>query len=502
MMAAMANDGIALSTLLAGICTVPAQFDRTITGLALDSRRVVPGDCFFALEGTAAHGVTFARAAVAAGARVVLVEDVDVLPALDVPVLKVEGLGAQVGVVASRFFGAPSAALDVAAITGTNGKTTVAHVAAQALSLLGARCAYLGTLGYGLLDALAPAGMTTPDPISFQRELARALREGCVAVACEASSHALTQDRLAGTAIDFAVLTGFGHDHLDYHATSADYAAAKKRLFTAPGISHAILNCDSALGREIAATLPDALTLWTYGLAPQTSVPAHARRLWAESIEASPAGTRIALATPFGRGHIASRLLGDFNVENTLAVLGILLARGTPLVDACAVLGEIRPVPGRMDTFGGGSAPLVVVDYAHSPDSLARVLTTLRAAQPAALSCVFGCGGDRDRTKRPLMGELAERLADRVIVTADNPRSEDNADIAREILQGMRKPAAVRVIHDREAAIRTAIAEAAPGEIVLVAGKGHEREQVVGGEVRAFSDQAVVAAALAERGHD
>ena len=502
MTAVMAPRGIALSTLLAGICAVPPRFDRPITGLALDSRRVVPGDCFFALKGTTAHGASFVGSAVAAGARVVLVEDLEVSPELDVPVLKVERLGAQVGAVASRFFGAPSQALDVAAITGTNGKTTVAHVAAQALSLLGARCGYLGTLGYGLVDALDPAGMTTPDPITFQRELARLRDAGCVAVACEASSHALTQHRLAGTAVDFAVLTGFGHDHLDYHATPADYAAAKKRLFAFPGLAHAILNCESALGREIAAEIPEDVTVWTYGLGPQTAVPAHARRLWAESIEATPAGTRIAIATSRGRGRIASRLLGDFNVENSLAVLAILLARGTPLADACAVLGEIRPVPGRMDTFGGGDLPVVVVDYAHSPDSLARVLTTLRAAKPAAISCVFGCGGDRDRTKRPLMGGIAERLADRVIVTADNPRGEDNADIVREILEGMRRPAVVRVIHDREAAIRTAIAEAASDEIVLVAGKGHEREQILGATMRAFSDQAIVAAALAERGHD
>lgn len=503
MMAAARIAGPCLSQLLAGIAAVPPALDRDIAGLALDSRRVRPGDCFLALKGSAQHGASFARDAIAAGAVAVLVEDLDIPPVPGAPIIPVAGLRAATGRIAARFYGAPSAGMDIIAVTGTNGKTTVAHLCAQALTHLRGSCGYLGTLGYGLLTALAPGPNTTPDPITLQHTLAALRDAGSDAAALEASSHALAQERLNDLAIDVAVFTGLGHDHLDYHGSLAAYAEAKKSLFRLPGVRHAVLNIDHPLSAEIAATLAAGVEGWAYTLKPGAVVAPRCRAVVLEEAVLTLEESRLRLRTPAGRAVIHSTLVGDFNAENLLAALAALLALGTPLAAACAALSAAVPVPGRMEVLGGEAGmPRVFVDYAHTPDSLERVLAMLARQTTGRIVCVFGCGGDRDRAKRPLMGEIAERYAAQVLVTSDNPRSEDNAAIAAAILAGTRAPQRLRVIHDRAAAIQAAIAAAGAGDVVLVAGKGHEDTQTIGAVKTQFSDVAVVRRVLAERHHD
>ncbi len=490
-------EAMTLSTLLAGHAAVDRGADREIGGLALDSRAVREGDCFIALKGHAQDGARYARDAVAAGAVAVLHEAGTGLPALGVPVIGVGGLRAATGVIAARFFGHPSAALDVVAITGTNGKTTVAWICAQALAHLRGDCGYLGTLGCGTPGTLAPATITTPDPIALQRELASLRARGITAAAIEASSHALDQDRLSGVAVDVAVFTGLGHDHLDYHGSLAAYAAAKRRLFDLPGLAHVVLNGEDPQSAALAARCAPDCAVWSYVRDGAPPPPGTRHALALEHVTLRVDGSTLSIRTPAGRARLESPLVGDFNAQNVCAALAALLALAVPLADACAALGAARPAPGRMELFGGGTSPTVFVDYAHSPDSLERVLAMLRRLAPRRVVCVFGCGGDRDHSKRPLMGGIAERLADLVILTADNPRSEDNAAIVAEIRAGMRAPDAAVCDHDRARAIATAIGGAGPDDVVLVAGKGHEATQTIGGVTRPFSDQTVVREALA-----
>lgn len=492
-MAAPLRNGTELSDLLVGIVAVPAQLNCRIQGLALDSRQIRPGDCFIALKGLNQHGASFARAAVAAGAVAVLVEELDLPLSLGVPVIPIEGLRAAVGTLADRVNGSPSRRMNIIAVTGTNGKTTVAYLCAQALSALGQACGYLGTLGYGRLYALTNAPTTTPDQLTLHRTLRELLADGATAAAIEVSSHALTQGRINDLAIDVAIFTGLGHDHLDYHASLAAYAQAKKSLFHVPGLRYAVVNVDDALGREIATELGEDIECWTYAHQPRADSPVGAHAITVRELSLRRDGLQLRLLTPSGEAVIDSPLLGDFNAQNLLASLAALLALHVPLHDACAVLSRAQPAPGRMEHFGGEDRlPMVVVDYAHSPDSLERVLSNLRGFGPRRLHSVFGCGGDRDRSKRPLMGEIAERLADTVILTADNPRGEDNTNIIADILRGTRNPANIGVVPDRAAAIRTAITNAHADDIVLIAGKGHESEQITGTLRAHFSDREVV----------
>lgn len=483
-----------LSALLAGYVAAPLHSDPFIRGLALDSHQVLAGDCFFALQGAQSHGIAYVSEAITRGAVAVVMDEHTSPPTcLRVPVVPVHALNQRLGEIAARFFGHPSEDLTVIAVTGTNGKTTVANLCAQALSHLQYPCGYIGTLGAGTLEALTVIGLTTPDSITLQREFKKLVDANYRAVAMEASSHALAQSRLAGTAVDVAIFTGLGHDHLDYHGNLASYGDAKRRLFEHRGLRHAVFNVDDAFGRRICTNLNPHILTWGCSLLGGSNRPASERYVCAKSIEYKVTGTRIEIATHRGDLEIASALVGDFNAQNLLVVLAVLLALNFSLQDAAAALGKVTPVVGRLESFGGtGTLPRIYVDYAHSPDSLERVLKVLRSFAPARVFTVFGCGGNRDRSKRPLMGVIAQRYSDHVYLTNDNPRDENPTLIVNEILAGLQSRRNTTVIEDRTIAVNTALDGASVNDIVLIAGKGHETGQVTGKRTVPFSDQTVV----------
>jgi UDP-N-acetylmuramoyl-L-alanyl-D-glutamate--2,6-diaminopimelate ligase len=493
MMASKLAHGVTLATLLQDIATVPRTLDRHVEDITLDSREVRPGSCFIALAGHKEDGARYAAEAIARGAIAVIAERPleDLRP--DVPLIHSAELRQQLGAIANRFFDTPSAALELCAVTGTNGKTTVAHLVAQAVELMGDAAAYIGTLGAGALHQLQPLANTTPDIITINRWLAASRERGCHVVALEASSHALAQQRLGGLKIRAGAFTNLGHDHLDYHIDVDTYGSAKRRLFAHPDLDAMVINIDDALGAQIALTRPAARSLWT------CSSRGASARLRADGVVAASTGMQFTLDIDGWRKRIASRLAGRFNVDNLLVVCGLLLACDYEARAVANVLPLLRGVSGRAEECGrSASGARIFVDYAHTPDSLAAILATLRELAPRRILVVFGCGGGRDRSKRPVMGAIAERDAERVIVTADNPRDEDAAVIASEILAGMRTPEAAEVVVDRAEAIRVAIDEAGDGDIVLIAGKGHERTQESAGRRTAFSDHAEIARALAE----
>jgi len=477
-----------LADLLPDVAGVPAA---AVTGLALDGRHVVKGGAFVALAGGSRHGLDFLPQALARGAAIVLWEPAPgaTEPSLppQVSALAVEGLRARLGAMADRFFGEPSAAVAVTGITGTNGKTTCAWLLAQALAALGKRCAYAGTLGWGFPPSVTAGSHTTPDVLSVHRELAVMAAAGATHAAMEVSSHALQQGRVDGLRIRVAGFTNLSRDHLDYHGTMERYAEAKALLFARPGLEHAVINVGDSTGARIAATLPPTVALIAV-VPPDTSWQGRGRRLVLRSAVPTPAGLALDVDGDFGAVQFTVPLVGDFNVENAAVVLGLLLALGHPLAAAAQSLSAVTPPPGRMETFRSGSAPLVIVDYAHTPDALAKVLRAARSHCSGRLVVVFGCGGDRDAGKRPLMGRVASDLADEVWLTDDNPRSEDGAAIILAIAAGLGNPASARVERDRAAAIAGAIASGRPGDVVVIAGKGHEDYQIVGDDVRPFSD--------------
>ncbi|KRE88793.1 UDP-N-acetylmuramoylalanyl-D-glutamate--2,6-diaminopimelate ligase [Frateuria sp. Soil773] len=468
-----------------------------VSGLALDSRQVRPGDAFFALEGTREHGIAHAAGAVARGARVVLAEAAgDVVPAdvaLNVPVLWIANLHALVGEIAARFYDRPSRALRVLGVTGTNGKTSTVQMLAQALEHLGHRAATIGTLGAGLHGRLHEGERTTPDAINVQRLLAGFRDAGASHVAMEVSSHALEQGRVGAVDFEVAAFTNLTRDHLDYHGSMQAYGEAKARLFAWPGLKAAALNADDAFGRELATRLAAGVRGLRFSAAGDPAAD-----LAAGAIATSSEGLAFDLRTPWGSRRIHSALLGRFNVDNLLAVAACLGALGEPFERLAGALEALQPVNGRMSRLGGvDGAPLVVVDYAHTPDALEQALAAVRAHCAGQLICVFGCGGERDAGKRPLMGAIAERLADEAIVTDDNPRGEDGDAIVAQIVAGLQRPAAMRVERDRAAAIGLALHSARTGDVVLIAGKGHETYQEGAAGKRAFDDMAVAADALA-----
>ena len=485
-----------LGELLAGVAAVPAGLaNRSVPGLTLDSRVVRPGEVFFALRGANRHGLEFLDAARTAGALAVVWEPPYVGPLPNeptLPLLAAPELRRQLGLIASRLYNDPSRRLGVVGITGTDGKTSCAHFIAQALSDADSGpCGILGTLGMGEYGRTEPSPHTTPDPLVVQRWLAGLAAESRRYAVMEASSHGLDQGRVNGIEFAAAVLTNLTRDHLDYHGTVAAYGAAKRRLFFEHRPGWAVLNLDDPFGRELAADLRGRTRVLGSGLGERSERTD--AFVWGERLELSPAGLRLQVRSSWGDGELAVGLLGRFNASNVLATLATLLALDLPFAEAMTRVARTATVPGRMERWGGGfGQPLAVVDYAHTPHALEQALRALREHGGRRLWCVFGCGGDRDPGKRPLMGAAAERLADRVIVTDDNPRTEDPGEIVAAILAGMRRPNAATVVHDRRAAIIQALAEASPGDLVLIAGKGHEEEQIVGTERRLFSDRAVV----------
>ena len=488
-----------LGRLLEGL-DVAAPHGLQVTDLVQDSRAATPGCVFLACPGRTTHGLMHAATAVERGAVAVLWEpgadlEPPVLPER-VAAIAIPHLSRHVGELADRFFRRPSADLRVAGITGTNGKTTTAFLLAQASDFLGRRGWYIGTLGHGHPGNVREAGLTTPDAVTVQRRLAEARDEGASTLGLEVSSHALDQDRVAGVNFDTAVFTNLTRDHLDYHGTIEAYGAAKARLFHTPGLRCAVINVRDPFGRELVERLDPALEKIVYTTANDVWAERGTGWIRVSELRATAASLTISVETSWGAGLLRSRLVGEFNAENLLAVLGVLLGWNVPLQRALAALALCVAPPGRMESFGGGKQPLVLVDYAHSPDALAKVLDASRAHARGRLLCVFGCGGDRDPGKRPLMGGIAESGADVAIVTDDNPRTEESAAIFAQILAGMRDAAAAQVVPDRAEAIRLAIAEAEAGDVVVVAGKGHEDYQIVGTEKRAFSDRETVQACL------
>ncbi|WP_456374720.1 UDP-N-acetylmuramoyl-L-alanyl-D-glutamate--2,6-diaminopimelate ligase [Thiolapillus sp.] len=463
-----------------------------LSGLSLDSRYVETGHLFIALNGTSEHGLMHLSQALQRGAALVLAEPGDDWPVErifrlsgDVPVLPVEGLRAQVSALASRFYGHPARQMRMVGITGTNGKTSVSLFLARALPEPW-HCAVTGTTGNGFPEVLQAATHTTPDAVEAQRLLARLHEQGAGAVAMEVSSHALDQHRLAAVPFHTAVFTNLSRDHLDYHGSMRAYAAAKQKLFETDGLKLAVINTDDEAGAELLETVKGKVRTVACHCGGKTLGADEFVRQ--ESLEQGPQGLVLGLSTSWGQAQIHSRLLGDFNASNLMLVLAVLLAWNVPMEQALARLEQLQTVPGRMQALGGGMHPLVVVDYAHTPDALGKVLASLRAHCRGELICVFGCGGDRDRGKRPQMGALAEAMADRVIVTDDNPRHEASPAIIADILEGMQQPDNALVEPDRARAIALAMAKARPEDVVLVAGKGHETWQQVGDLRLPFSD--------------
>jgi UDP-N-acetylmuramoyl-L-alanyl-D-glutamate--2,6-diaminopimelate ligase len=473
-----------LRELLAGIAP-PAGGDISVSGLTLDSRRVRAGDAFIALQGATNHGIAFAPAALAQGASVVLAEapaPAVLAERIESSAVWIDGLREQVGEIAARFYDHPSAALHVIGVTGTNGKTSIVQLLAAALESLGARAATIGTLGAGLVGAIEPGERTTPDAISVQALLAQFRDAGATHTAMEVSSHALEQGRVNAIGFEIAVFTNLTRDHLDYHGTMENYGAAKAKLFAWPDLKAAVINADDAFGRELIARLPTRVQGLRYAIGADAEVRAH-------GVRTSEAGLQFTLTTPWGQGDIASQLLGRFNVYNLLAVAACLGALGYSFAQIQNALTRLKPVAGRMNRLGGGaSLPLVVVDYAHTPDALEQALTSLRAHTQGRLICVFGCGGERDAGKRPQMGAIAERLADEIIVTDDNPRGEDGDAIVAQIVSGLKEPGRAQVQRDRASAIVSALREAGAGDVVLIAGKGHEPYQEIRGRKLPFDD--------------
>ncbi|MEQ6343042.1 MAG: UDP-N-acetylmuramoyl-L-alanyl-D-glutamate--2,6-diaminopimelate ligase [Gammaproteobacteria bacterium] len=508
----MVSRSCALSMLLEGYVQVDAASDREIQGLSMDSRKTRPGDLFLACAGQSQRGHDYIAAAIRAGAVAVAYE-VDgeaAAPPLPehIPLFGVAELRQRAGFIAERFYGNPTRKLFVAGVTGTNGKTSCSQFLAQALNE-NAPCGVIGTLGNGLSGRLEAGTHTTPDAISLHALLADMLEKDAESVVMEVSSHGLEQGRVNGVAFDMAIFTNLSRDHLDYHGDMASYARAKRRLFEMPGLRYAVINADDLFGSELLQSMPSSVKTISYSLAgyakgdeggiPSRQTATKMNRVHGRVLHQDLHGLEIHVITPWGEGRFPSRLLGRFNASNLLAVLAALVLSGIDFLDALHKVSRIRPVAGRMECFGGKDGkPLVVVDYAHSPDALRQVLQALREHCRGALWVVFGCGGDRDRGKRPLMGEVAQRYADHVVLTDDNPRHEDADGIIAEIAAGLHEPGHVHVQRDRARAIAHVLKQAKEHDVVLVAGKGHEDYQIIGDDKRPFSDSAHVRALLGE----
>ena len=485
-----------LSALLGSSIVLPTQHDPVITGVVLDSRKVRPGDLFLALCGTLSDGREFIDVAIEKGAVAVAWESpvgAQIEIRRRIPLIPVPDLRQYAGEIAARFYANPSAAMQVIGITGTNGKTSCSHFLAQALGDTSS-VGVIGTLGNGLFGALQKSGNTTPDPVTLQLLLAQFRDQGTSRTVMEVSSHALEQGRVQGVDFDIALFTNLSRDHLDYHGSMVSYAAAKRRLFNMPGLRTAVINADDEFGRELLGSLPEGVRACGYTLQQRNDT---ALMVTGTDLRLSPKGLQMEVRTPWGSSTLESSLLGRFNASNLLAVLTVLLMLDVPLNRAVARLAQLTPVPGRMEAFGGSGVPLVVVDYAHTPDALEQVLIALQG-HGKRLWCVFGCGGDRDRGKRALMGAVAGQYADHVVITDDNPRSEEPEAITADILAGIPGYIDVEVCHDRATAIAGVIRQASVQDVVLVAGKGHEQFQQIGDLKRPFSDRDVVRDTLAE----
>ena len=478
--------------------------DRQISGLALDSREVIAGNVFIALAGAKQHGLAHVAQAVDKGACVVVFDPAGgrkqpVEQINNVPMIAVEDLGPKLGDIAARFYGDPSGFMDVIGITGTNGKTSCSHFLSQMLD----DCGIVGTLGWGEWGKLSKTLNTTPDALKTQRVLAELLKDKKKIVAMEVSSHGLEQGRVNGVTFKGAVFTNISRDHLDYHGTMEAYLQAKLALLNKPGLAFAVVNLDDFYSEQIIAAVPETVVLW--GISVQGKTLASCECVRAENILYKVDGIEFDVCWRGNSLRVNVPLYGDFNNENVLTVLAVMLAMGVSMPEAVKKLKLIKPVAGRMERFGGDGQPLIFVDYAHTPDALDKVLSSLRKHCGQDLWVVFGCGGNRDKGKRPEMGRIAEQWADHVIITDDNPRFENGQDIVKDILAGCRdvidreSVSKIEVIQNREQSIQNVIARAAEKDCIVVAGKGHEDYQESNGVQIAFSDSQVVIDALKMR---
>ena len=484
----------------AALVALPAQ----IVDVTANSREARRGAAFLAYPGAARDGRDFINDAIARIVSAVLYDPEKFVWNTEwkVPSLAIPNLKSRASQIAGHVYGNPSDALWMAGITGTNGKTSVAQWVALGLERAGRKSAVLGTIGNGMVGHLQPAETTTPDAAALQRMLREYVKQGATACAMEVSSHGLDQGRVADIKYDVAVFTNLTRDHLDYHGTMEAYGEAKAKIFSARGLKHAVINVDDAFGRQLVELLGDKKHSGLNIVRTSAHEHEHAQSsdLFAEKLSVSAAGLAFDIGGKFGRAHVESDILGAFNVANLLSVIATLVVSGVSLKDAAAIAAELPPVPGRMQTVRAldRSKPLVVVDYAHTPDALEKALSTLAAIVPehSRLISVFGCGGDRDRGKRPQMGGISARYADLSIVTSDNPRGEDPLAIINDIEAGM-QGACFKSIADRHEAIYVALNEALSSDIVVIAGKGHEDYQIIGQTKHHFSDVEVAEEALA-----
>ncbi|MEX2469230.1 MAG: UDP-N-acetylmuramoyl-L-alanyl-D-glutamate--2,6-diaminopimelate ligase [Pseudohongiellaceae bacterium] len=495
-----------LRKLLTGLSELSDIPDRVlateVNGVQMDSRLVTHGDLFLACFGSNHDARDYVEDTVSRGASAVLVESGGSWQGLrmlgDVPVIAVDSLASRISEIASRFFGDPSAALSVFGITGTNGKTSCSQFIAQVLTAMDFRCGTMGTLGYGIYGELRETDLTTPDAVFTQTALAEMAQNNIDPVVMEVSSVGLHQHRVAAVHFDTAIFTNITRDHLDYHGSMEEYASNKRKLFTAEGLRCAVINLDDPWALSILNNIDSGVEILTFSASNPVAT------VHVEQVEMTPDGFSATINTPFGPGKISPRLLGQFNISNVLAVATALIGylprkRDLSMEALCAELSRLRPVSGRMEILGEGGDITAVVDYAHTPDALRSALTALRQHFDGRVWCLFGCGGNRDKGKRPLMGEIAEELADHLIIADDNPRREQGDEIVQHILSGIGNPDAVKVIRDRAVAIDFAIANAGPKDVVLVAGKGHENYQDIAGEKHLFSDANQVRLALRKR---
>jgi UDP-N-acetylmuramoyl-L-alanyl-D-glutamate--2,6-diaminopimelate ligase len=467
-----------------------------IVGLSLDCRKIKKGDLFFAYQGTNIDSKKFIDVAINKGATAILCDTPNSQPYLDwrnnIPIIAIPNLSNKIGNIATNFYANPARNMRIIGITGTNGKTSTSYLLTAALEKLGIKTGLIGTLGYGTINNLQLSDYTTPNSILLQKILHGFKQQNINTVVMEVSSHALAQKRFADINISLGTFTNLTHDHLDYHQNMQKYAAAKRRLFELTSIQHAIFNLDDPVGLQWMHQFQQHKNLSAYGytLYPQTHTNLGATNniISAHNIQLHLSGISAAITSPWGTGNLNSALLGKFNISNLLAVISNLCSLGYQLNEVLKIIPTLQPVPGRMQTLGGKQQPLIVVDFSHTPDALEKALQTLQEHCQGKLLCVFGCGGDRDRSKRPEMAQIAENLADIVIVTNDNVRSEDPQQIIKEIMTGFKKPAAIQIEPDRTKAISLAIQQATAKDIILLAGKGHEPYQIIGDKIIPFSD--------------
>jgi len=475
--------------------------DVMVNGISSDSRNVKFGDLFLAFPGARSDGRSFIADAIASGAVAIAYEAGDGFVSAEsetvaIKLLPIANLANEVSAIAARFYDAPSAALSVIGVTGTNGKTSCTHYMWQLLRSMGVNAALVGTLGARVDGDYLESGYTTPDAIAVQRTLAT-MRDGQVShVAMEVSSHALDQHRVADVRFAAALFTNLTHDHLDYHGDMQHYGAAKARLFAMPGLKAAVVNVDDPFAARMLAGVEFGTRIVRYSIAGGDT----ACELGVQQVEYTSQGFTADIRSVWGDTRITAPLMGDFNLSNVLGAIGVLCALGFDFATVCAHAWALEPVAGRMQMIANAGDLTVLVDYAHTPDALQTVLKAARRHSSGKLWCVFGCGGDRDKTKRPRMGEIAEQLADHVVVTSDNPRSENAQAIIADIKSGIRNPAACYFETDRKAAIGFAIRGARSGDVVVLAGKGHETYQEVAGIRHAFDDRIEARTALQLRG--